>query len=320
MNDQVQEEVTNNMNRVVEFIYNLTGIAPAIQSKILISIIFIIVVWLLRRLTIRVIWKRTVDTKIRYQWKKTLTYTTIVLYIVILGSVWLNGLKSLSTFFGLLSAGIAISLKDILTNIAGWIYIVLRKPFVLGDRIEIDGKMGDVIDIHIFRFVILEVGNWVDAHQSTGRIIYIPNGKIFTKPLANFHSGFKYIWNELPILVTFESNWKKAKEILKKIADTSIEMVNNTMEDQIRDASQKYMIRFEILTPTVYTSVKNSGVLLTIRYVCDPRKKRSSEQTIWEHVLTDFGKCNDIDFAYPTQRFYNNLKEGKQEARAKNDV
>ena len=187
-------------------------------------------------------------------------------------------LKSISTCLGLLSGGIAIYLKEILTNVAGWIYIILRKPFVLGNRIEIDGDMGDVIDIHIFRFAMLEVGNWVDAHQSTGRIIYIPNGKVFTKSLANFHSGFNYIWNELPILVTFESNWKKAKEILEKIISSSVEMVNNSMENQIKDASQKYMIRFEVLTPIVYTSVKDSGVLLTIRYVCEPLKNRSSEQ------------------------------------------
>ncbi|PLX18447.1 MAG: mechanosensitive ion channel protein MscS, partial [Marinilabiliales bacterium] len=55
--------------------------------------------------------------------------------------------------------------------------------------------------------------------------------------------------------------------------------------------------------------------LLTIRYVCEPRKKRSSEQTIWEKILIEFAKCSDIDFAYPTQRFYNNLAEGKSEAK-----
>jgi len=300
------------MERIIDFVHSLTGISPDIQSKIFISVVFILLVGLFRRFTIRVVWRKTIDTKIRYQWKKTLTYVIISLYIIILGSIWLNGLKSIGTFLGLLSAGIAISLKDILTNIAGWVYILIRKPFVLGDRIEMDGHMGDVIDIHIFRFVILEVGNWVDAHQSTGRIVYIPNGKIFTKSLANFHSGFKYIWNELPVLVTFESNWQKAKDILSDIAGSSIEMVNDTMEDQIRDASQKYMIKFGVLTPIVYTSVKNSGVLLTMRYVCDPRKKRSSEQTIWEKILIEFGKRSDIDFAYPTTRYYNNLAEGKE--------
>ena len=303
------------MNKLVEFINNQIGISPEIQSKILISVLFILFIWILRRIIIRTVWRRIQDTKVRYQWKKSLTYITISLYIIILGSIWMNGLKSISTFLGLLSAGIAISLKDILTNIAGWIYIILRKPFVLGNRIEIDGDMGDVIDIHIFRFAMLEVGNWVDAHQSTGRIIYIPNGKVFTKPLANFHSGFNYIWNELPILITFESNWQKAKDILVNIINSSIEKVNNSMENQIKDASQKYMIRFEVLTPIVYTSVRDSVVLLTIRYVCEPRKKRSSEQTIWEKILIEFAKCSDIDFAYPTQRFYNNLAEGKSEAK-----
>lgn len=303
------------MESLINYLNKLTGIAPDIISKILSSLIFIIAIWLIHKAIMRIVWKRTEDTKTRYQWKKASTYVIIILYIIVIGSIWLNKFKSIGTFLGLLSAGIAISLKDILSNIAGWIYILLRKPFVVGDRIEIEGLMGDVIDIHISRFVILEVGNWVDAHQSTGRIIYIPNGKIFTQPLANFHSGFKYIWNELAILITFESNWKKAKEILTEITKNSIDMTHGSMENQIKKASQKYMIRFEILTPTVYTSVKDSGVLLTIRYICDPRKKRSSEQRIWEAVLEAFSKRSDIDFAYPTQRFYNNLAEGKENAK-----
>ena len=104
------------MNKLVEFINNQIGISPEIQSKLLISVLFILFIWILRRIIIRTVWKRNQDTKIRYQWKKTLTYITISLYIIILGSIWMNGLKSISTFLGLLSAGIAISLKDILKN------------------------------------------------------------------------------------------------------------------------------------------------------------------------------------------------------------
>ena len=76
------------------------------------------------------------------------------------------------------------------------------------------------------------------------------------------------------------------------------------------------MIYVGTLTPIVYTSVKDSGVLLTIRYVCNPRRRRGSEQEIWEDILHAFGKCEDIDFAYPTQRYYLNHLEGKEEARA----
>ena len=71
------------------------------------------------------------------------------------------------------------------------------------------------------------------------------------------------------------------------------------------------MIFYSVLTPTVYTSVKDSGVMLTMRYLCDVRKRRTTEQLIWENVLDEFAKHSDIDFAYPTTRFYNNLGEGK---------
>ena len=79
------------------------------------------------------------------------------------------------------------------------------------------------------------------------------------------------------------------------------------------------MIFFTALTPTVYTSVKDCGVLLTIRYLISPRSRRSSEQAIWEAILAAFSECTDIDFAYPTQRFYDNVIEGKTDARAGSD-
>jgi hypothetical protein len=71
------------------------------------------------------------------------------------------------------------------------------------------------------------------------------------------------------------------------------------------------MIFYNRLSPTVYTSVKDSGVLLTLRYLCNPRQRRSTEQIIWETILEEFSKYKNIDFAYPTQRFYNNLSESK---------
>jgi hypothetical protein len=113
--------------------------------------------------------------------------------------------------------------------------------------------------------------------------------------------------------VTFESNWQRAKEILQQIvADRSTHLTGAAM-DSVRKASQSQMIIYPVLTPKVWTKVANSGVLLTMRYLCDPRKRRSSEELIWEDVLIEFGKSEDIDFAYPTIRRYINPEEGKPE-------
>ena len=72
------------------------------------------------------------------------------------------------------------------------------------------------------------------------------------------------------------------------------------------------MILYSRLTPIVYTSVQDSGVMLTIRYLCEPQRRRDSEQAIWEDVLKEFSQRADIDFAYPTQRFYDHRLEGER--------
>jgi len=230
----------------------------------------------------------------------------------LVGRIWFKGAGSILTIVGLLSAGIAIALKDVFVNLAGFIFIMWRQPLEVGHRIQIGEVAGDVVDIRPFQFTILEIGNWVDADQSTGRMIHIPNGKIFTENLANYHFGFEYIWHEIPVLLTFESNWQKAREILNKIAMDYRKNIPAEVEKQIKAAARKYLIIYNKLTPIVYLDVKDCGVLLTIRYLVEPRQRRSVEEKFWEKILTEFGKNEDIDFAYPTTRIYSNYIEGKK--------
>ncbi|MBE0591511.1 MAG: mechanosensitive ion channel, partial [Gemmatimonadales bacterium] len=231
--------------------------------------------------------------------------------MLIVGRMWFEGIGPLATYLGLVSAGLAIALKDLVVNLAGWGFILWRRPFEVGDRIQIGEHVGDVIDVRIFQFTLLEVGNWVDADQSTGRLLHIPNGKVLNESLANYTRGFDYIWNELPVLVTFESDWKKAKALLAEIAARHAAHLTDEAERQIREVSRRFMIFYSTLTPTVYTSVADSGVMLTIRYLCAPRKRRSTAEAIWEEVLDAFAREADIDFAYPTYRYYDNRLEGK---------
>jgi len=230
---------------------------------------------------------------------------------LILGQIWFSALGQLGTFLGLLSAGIAIALKDPVTDIAAWLFLMWRKPFDIGDRIQVGNSKGDVIDIRVFKFTILEIGNWVDADQSTGRVIHVPNHKVFTEDLANYTSDFEFIWNELGVLVTFESDWKKAKEILKEVVEENMHEFVEQARKEVKKAEKSYLIQYRYLTPIVYTDVKNSGINLSIRYLSDPRKRRGISQALWESILERFAEHDDIDFAYPTIRYYDNPKEGK---------
>ena len=298
------------MDQFSTWLHNLTNIEQDILGKIVISIFVVVVLKIIHLIVLKIMWKNIEEPLKRYRWKKTLTYIFVFIGFLILGRVWLQAFQSLATFLGLLTAGLAIALKDIITDIAGWIFIVWRRPFEVGDRIQVGKHAGDVIDIRLFQFSLLEIRNWVDADQSTGRVIHIPNNQVLNDVLANFSKGFQYIWDEIPVLITFESNWQKAKTILQQIGNKHAEHVTPHAERRIKKASRKFMIFYKNLTPTVYTSVKNSGVLLTIRYLCEPRHRRASEHAIWEDILIAFNNTEDIDLAYPTQRiYYENLKD-----------
>lgn len=303
------------MKNLLEQLSAQFALDPETTGKILASIAVIILFVVLRFLVLRVVYRRTDDIRIRYNWRKSTTYFAVTLAILILGRVWFAGFQSLATYLGLVSAGLAIALKDPLVNLAAWVFIMWRRPFTVGDRVEIGTVKGDVIDLRIFQFTLMEIGNWVDAEQSTGRIIRIPNGKVFTEVLANYSKGFQYIWNEIPVLVTFESNWKKGKEILTEIGTRHAEHLTEKAAQRVKEASARMMVFYSTLTPTVYTSVKDCGVMLTIRYLCRPRERRGTEQDIWEDILVRFAECDDIDFAYPTMRRFNNQLEGKPGAR-----
>jgi small-conductance mechanosensitive channel len=305
------------MGDFINWLRNALGSDQDWQWKLFLSVALILVILLLRKLALILAFRRYDDIRIRYYWRKVSLYIAFILILFVAVRIWFVGFEALPTYLGLLSAGLAIALQTPITNLAGWAFIIWRRPFSVGDRIEIGQVKGDVIDQRVFMFTVMEVGNWVDADQSTGRVVHVPNGKVFTEPLANYSKGFQYIWDEVAVLVTFESNWRKAKEILSGIVARNAEHLTRMAEEGVQKAAEKFMIFYKNLSPTVYTSVRNSGVLLTLRYLCQPRKRRGTQQAIWEDILEAFAAADDIDFAYPTQRFYDNAAEGKAGAKSK---
>ena len=280
------------------------GLESETQIKIAWMILIFVVLYVIKGLVVRFIFKKVTDIKDRYFWKHSVRNIYYVLLTVSIGFIWLENIGSVATFLGLVTAGLAIALQDPVVNLAGWFFILIRRPFEVGDRIEIGGIAGDVIDIRFFQFTINEINNWVDADQSTGRVVHIPNGQVFREPQANYTQGFGFIWNEIAVLITFESDWKRAKEILNAIIREHSEKFSKKAERELIENSKKFMIFYTKLSPIVYTSVKDSGVLLTMRYLVNPRNRRITEHHIWEAVLDQFAREKSIDLAYPTQRIY----------------
>jgi len=290
------------------------NISAAQAENLTYTLVAFVLLFLCKLITARLIGRKIEDDKRRYHTRKTVTYVYTVIFLAVLGAIWFQGMASLGTFLGLASAGLAVALHDTIANMAGFFFIEARKPFRVGDRIEIGAIAGDVVDIRLFQFSVVEIGNWVDADQSTGRIVHVPNSHVLKTPLANSHLGFEYIWNEIPVLITFESDWQKAKELLLRIGKKNAESMSHGAQTQIRRSARKYLIVAGKLTPTVYTAVRDSGILLTIRYLVNPRRRRGSEQEMWEDILEAFAGESNIELAYPTVRYFSPAKTNEPTA------
>lgn len=228
------------------------------------------------------------DNKTEYRQKRLINFLVTTLTILLLIVIWMPYIKNILTFISFISAAMTIALREFIYNLFSGIYIRVRKPFSVEDRIEIDETRGDVININMLNFEILEVSEKDHYNgQSTGIIVTIPNSMIFTKPLKNFNKIFKYIWNEMTIKIPLEENVSEAKRVIYKIINNN-EIVNKIptkMQKQIDNLSPNYRIYYNKYEPIIYTKVDGDVIELTVRYLIHPKKVRYVESTIWEQIL-----------------------------------
>ncbi|MCH6197945.1 mechanosensitive ion channel family protein [Aquiflexum sp. LQ15W] len=291
------------MENYIDYLNDI--IAYDIRWNIYKTVLVILLLWLIKKGAYKLIERgNDVEIKKKFHSRKTVEYALVFIGLLLVGNIWIINFQSITTFLGLLSAGIAIALKDIFVNIAGWMFIYWRKPFDVGDRIQIGEYKGDVVDLRLFQFSLLEVGNWVDGEQSTGRIVHVPNGKVFTDPQANYSQGFDYIWNEQNIFIGLDSDYKKATVLLKAIMNELLSPDFKTIESELKKAQKEHFISFSQYTPTVYTKIQERGIQLSLRYLCKPRKRRVFEHQISEAIIDRFRTEKDIRIVYPITSIY----------------
>ena len=270
--------------------------------KALISLAIVLVIYIIMLLIVRIINKRIADLRRRHSARKATLYIATFLALGIVSILWVKNLPTFSVVISVMGAGLVVALGELVLSIAGWFIIIFRRPFSTGDRIEMDGVKGDVIDIRLFQTSLLEVGNWVKEDQSTGRVVHISNSSLFKKPIFNFTRGFEFLWDEIKIVVTFESNWKKAEEIMMAHAQKEVRDVSEEADKRIRKMADQYLIYYKKLTPKVYVKIVDNGAELSLRYLTEVKKRRECQDRLNREILGDFDKEKDIAFAYPTYR------------------
>lgn len=248
--------------------------------------------------------------------RKWTRYITSIVVLVWILTLYYSYTHQQTPFFlfviGILLAGIAFSLREVFANIVGWLVIVSAKGFRQGDRIEMGELAGDVIDIGILRTVVAEIGGWVGADQSTGRVVSVPNSTMLNNNVYNYTQGFEFIWDELKVLVTFESDWQIAEKIMLEAAEKDFEEKQDQIRERLKRARRRMLIRLNHITPKVWVTIADSGVELTLRYLVRPRRRRSISDAIGREILEKIATVPNVEFAYPTTRFYSSPGDPKK--------
>lgn len=229
-------------------------------------------------------------------------YVLTLLIIVVLAFFFLEDLKQVATVLGIASAAIVIALQDLCSAFAGWFVIVASRKFKVGDRVEVDGMIGDVIDIQLLRTTLLELRNWLGVDEPTGRVVMIPNNFVFKTRVYNYSHVHPFIWNKVDITVTFETPAREAQALLQRVLEEETRQNFAEAAKGAHHMERQYGIADTTYVPKVFSIIEDSGVLFRLLYVAHYRQLSSTRNRINERIIVEFEKDPRMQFAYPTQR------------------
>ncbi|NYT20446.1 MAG: mechanosensitive ion channel [Methanomicrobiales archaeon] len=269
--------------------------------RIFLSVLAVTVIYCIFSLLLDTVFRKKIsDTKSRYTATKVISVLEILLMAIIVARIWVEDVSTLVVFFGIIGAGVAIALQDVFKNFAGSITILLSGTYSVGDRIEIDGRYGDVMDIGIMNTTMMELRSWVDGDQATGRLTIVPNGKVITSPVNNYTKDHSFIWDEIQVPVTYRSDWRRAIEIITTIAKTETAEINRLANREIEEIGEKYYLPRRDIEPAVYVRITDNWIMLSVRYVTNARERRIMHARLSRLILEALEKEATIEVSSTT--------------------
>ncbi|MBT8318175.1 MAG: mechanosensitive ion channel family protein [Lutibacter sp.] len=270
-------------------------------GKIAIILFGILIIWIVIKAVQRNFISKLKDSNQRYKTKKISSFAGYLFSILIITIVYSDKLGGLTIALGVAGAGIAFALQEIIASFAGWLAILFGGFYKTGDRVQLGGIKGDVMDIGILRTTIMEVGQWVDGDLYNGRIVLIANSFVFKEPVFNYSGDFPFLWDEIKIPIQYGSNYAKAKVLFVEIAKKTVGDLTDKSQQQWNLLQKKFMLENAQSEPMISIIATDNWVEFTLRYVVNFRKRRFIKSELFTQILTEVEKTNgEIKFASAT--------------------
>jgi len=269
-------------------------------TKLVSSVVVLLIALVLNSMLRRVLRRRISDTahmRTVYTLGRNLVLLVVVMIVLM---IWLGPSSNISVAMGILGAGIAFASQETIGSFAGYLSIVLSGIYRIGDRVCIGDVTGDVLDIGILRTTVMEIGQWVRAEQYTGRVVTIANRAIFSDPVFNYTQHWPYIWDEITLPVTYESDWRRAAEIVLSHGQEYSEEFQANAEATLEQVRRRFPIQTTSVAPSLYVVMTDNWIELTMRYVVEVRKRRGVMAELHRELLEHFEREPTISIASAT--------------------
>lgn len=270
-------------------------------GKLATLFIGIAIIWIVVKFIQKKLFTKIDDSDNRYKAKKFGTFIGYMLSLIFITVVYSNKLGGLTVAFGVAGAGIAFALQEVIASFAGWLAIMFGNFYKTGDRVQLGGVKGDVMDIGVLRTTIMETGQWVDGDLYTGRIVLIANSYIFKEPVFNYSGDFPFLWDEIKIPIKFGSNYEKAKQL---ILNVGIEVAGDLTSESLEkwhSLQKKYLLEEAQTEPMVSLIANDNWVEFTLRYVVRYNKRRATKTELFTKILQQIEATNgEVKFASAT--------------------
>lgn len=257
-------------------------------ARFIAAVIGVIIVSLVVRFLNRWLsrWVRESETK--YRLRKMITFLGYIVALLVISNVYSSGLSGLTVAFGVAGAGIAFALQEVIASFAGWFAISFAGFYRTGDRVQLGGIRGDVIDIGVLRTTLMEVGEWVNADLYSGRVVRIANSFVFKEPVFNYSGDFPFLWDEIKVPVKYGSDRRLAQQTLERVTHEVIGDYTRQAAEAWSKMTSIYMVEHARVEPMITLIATDNWLEFTIRYVVDYKLRRTTKDRLFHRILDEF--------------------------------
>ncbi|WP_374574845.1 mechanosensitive ion channel family protein [Phenylobacterium sp.] len=245
------------------------------------------VVWLAANLARRLVTDWVGDADRRYKLRKAVSLLGYVAVGVTALTIFARQLGGLTVAFGVAGAGIAFALQEVIASVAGWLAIAFGGFFKVGDRVELGGIKGDVIDIGALRTTLMQIGEWVHGDQYNGRIVRVANSFVFKEPVFNYSADFPFLWDEIVVPIKYGSDHAFARRMIERVAAEVVGDYAREAEKAWAPVTRRYLIEPASVKPTVSLIADENWIAFTLRYVVDYKARRSTKDRLFTRLLEE---------------------------------